>query len=242
MQTIISTNSTGEELIKAKEAINQFLNSCSHSLRGPLKSISGLNLILKQVVTNGTEDPLRYIDMITESVSQLESLLQQFEGFLETSRKQLTLEPVNIGALVDGVLADVKKETSFHDVEVKFVLQQDGHLYSDSAAIRLVLFHLLQNAIIFRDESKSQARVDIQVKVTRSSCSINVCDNGIGIPHEIQPRVFELFYRGSENSKGTGVGLYIVSEVIKKLAGSISVHSKPGVGTNLFLWIPNTGI
>ncbi|HYG03443.1 MAG TPA: HAMP domain-containing sensor histidine kinase [Chryseosolibacter sp.] len=242
MQTIISGNSAGEELIKAKEAINQFLNSCSHSLRGPLKSISGLNLLLKGVVTNGTDDPLMYIDMIAKSVSQLEALLQQFEGFLETSRKQLTLEPVNIDRLVDEVLAEVKKETTFHDVQVKFALQQEGRLYSDASAIKLVLFHLLQNAIVFRDETKFDPRVDIQVRVTKSSCSINVCDNGIGIDHEIQPRVFELFYRGSERSKGTGVGLYIVGEVIKKLSGTISVHSKPGVGTNLFLWIPNTAL
>jgi signal transduction histidine kinase len=67
---------------------------------------------------------------------------------------------------------------------------------------------------------------------------IRIIDNGVGISEEAQKKVFEMFYRAHENSIGTGLGLYICKEIINKLNGKITLHSKRNVGTEIEIIIP----
>ena len=92
--------------------------------------------------------------------------------------------------------------------------------------------------INIRQWSKGKIKIGIQVKVTSSSCSIHIRDNGIGISSSVLPHIFQLFYRGSDKSTGSGVGLYIVKEVIEKMQGTIRVESIEGAGTSFFVTIP----
>jgi signal transduction histidine kinase len=241
-QVIYSQPTLGQELTKAKEVINQFITSCSHSLRGPLKSITGVNLILKQVVQNGNDDPMVYIGMIDDSVNKLECLLTQFEQFLETSKDTFTMEPVRLNELVDEVLANVSASAATTGIDINIQIDAHDCLFTDHHAVRLILLNLLQNAVVFHDDKKVKKSITVVVKVTRACASINVVDNGIGIAADAQAKIYDLFYRGSEKSTGTGVGLYMVQQVLKKLGGSISLHSAEHTGSNFFVWMPNHSI
>jgi signal transduction histidine kinase len=239
-QQVIYTQPTlGQELKKAREVINQFINSCSHSLRGPLKSITGLNTIVKQAVQCGNEDPLKYIELIDQSVNKLESLLMQFEQFLETSKSTFTVEPVRLNDIVNEVLTSVQASGRASGIDIDIQIDAQDSLYTDHSAVRLVLSNLLENAVIFRDDKKANNKISVTIKVTRACASINVVDNGIGIASEAQAKIFDLFYRGSEKSIGSGVGLYLVQQVLKNLGGTISFHSSEDSGSNFFVWMPN---
>jgi signal transduction histidine kinase len=238
-QVIYSQPTLGQELTKAREVINQFINSCSHSLRGPLKSITGLNTIVKQAVKSGNEDPLMYIELIDQSVNKMESLLMQFEQFLETSKSTFTMEPVRLNDIVDEVLANAHASGRTSGIDIDVQINSQDCLYTDHNAVRLVLSNLLENAVIFHDDRKATKKISLVVKVTRACASINIVDNGVGIPTEAQAKIFELFYRGSEKSIGSGVGLYMVQQVLKNLGGSISFHSAEDSGSNFFVWMPN---
>lgn len=229
----------GHELVKAKEVINEFVQSCSHSMRGPLKSISGLVNLLQQSIRNGNEDPQVYLSLISQSVDKMETLLHQLEQFLENSKKDLTYEPVNLKAIIADVLHEVQQEIRYHNINVTVNVEQSGYFYSDSHRFRLILFHLISNAVIFYDEQKESKSLEIDVKATSSSCSFQISDNGIGMAYEIQNKIYELFFRGSDQSTGSGVGLHIVQEVLKKMGGSISVNSVSKQGSNFFVWLPN---
>lgn len=230
------------ELVKAKQIINEFVYSCSHSMRGPLKSMSGLLNLLEQSFQNGKDDPGTYLSLMAESIHKMENLLQQFEEFLENSKKDLTHEPVDIRFTIASVLEEVKPLIDQYNIRVAITVDQVGYFYTDIHRFKLVLFHLISNAIHFHDEQKLSRCVDISVRATQASCNLQVKDNGIGMPFEIHGRIFDLFFRGSERSSGSGVGLHIVHEVLKKMGGSISVSSQPNDGANFFVWLPNMAI
>jgi signal transduction histidine kinase len=79
----------------------------------------------------------------------------------------------------------------------------------------------------------------LQIDMSDTETGIIVKDNGIGISKENQEKIFDMFYRVSENSVGSGLGLYIVKEIVEKLDGKIEVESEPGKGTAFSIHIPN---
>lgn len=231
--------SIGYELVKAKEIINEFIYSCSHSMRAPLKSITGLINLLQKDLNTGKEDPEKYFGLIKQCVGEMETVLKQLEQSLENSRKNLTIEPVDLENLINDVVNEVKKETGSHDITFNVHVEQTGYFYSDINCFRLILYNLISNAVNFSDDLKGQKFVDVLINATKRSCSLHINDNGIGIASESQDKIFQLFYRGSEKSAGSGVGLYVVHEIVKKMGGSISVNSASHAGSNFFVWIPN---
>jgi signal transduction histidine kinase len=228
----------GQELVKAKQIINGFIYSCSHSLRGPLKSISGLVHLLQQGPAS-EEDPREYMKLILQSVGKMECLLQQLEEALENSKKELIIEPVDLNRMVGDVLNQVENESGFHRIKLTVNVDQSVYFYSDATRLQTVLLNLVSNAITFHDTLKDTPFIDIFIKATAASCTLQVIDNGIGMATEVQDRIFELFYRGSDRSTGSGVGLYVAKEVLKKMGGSISVNSEVSHGSNFFVWVPN---
>jgi signal transduction histidine kinase len=231
--------SIGYELVKAKEIINEFIYSCSHSMRGPLKSIVGLINLLHTEIRDGNQEPERYISMILQSVGELETVLKQLEVSLENSKKNFTIEPLELEKMVEDVVAEVRKETGFSDIVVNVHIDQSAYFYTDTNCFRLILLNLITNAVNFSDDLKEQKFIDILISATKRSCSIHINDNGIGIAQEAQEKIFQLFYRGSEKSSGSGVGLYIVHEIVKKMGGSVLVNSSLQAGSNFFVWLPN---
>ena len=83
------------------------------------------------------------------------------------------------------------------------------------------------------------SEVGIFIEVSRDRCDIVVEDNGIGVGAEHGHRIFEMFYRASNQSDGSGLGLYIVKNAIDKLGGSVSVNSEIGKGTRFAIVLPN---
>ncbi|VAW28681.1 hypothetical protein MNBD_BACTEROID06-530, partial [hydrothermal vent metagenome] len=99
--------------------------------------------------------------------------------------------------------------------------------------------NLISNAVKYHNPDSKKSWVKVNVVTTKELIKIKVSDNGIGIDDDKVEKVFDMFYRASENSFGSGLGLYIVKETIEKLGGTITVVSKNNVGTTVSLNIPN---
>ena len=80
--------------------------------------------------------------------------------------------------------------------------------------------------------------IEIAAKRFPDCTRITVSDNGQGIPKEIQKSVFEMFYRGNEESQGTGLGLFIVRSALEKMGGTIELKSEKDEGSTFTLWLP----
>lgn len=236
---VLPVSSVAEfELVKAKNAIEQFIYSCSHTMRGPLKSIAGLVYLLKNSGESPDVDPSYYLQSIESTVIKLEHVLNDLEQFLTNFSKEISTRPVEVKALINDVLDDFGGLINQHQIEVVVTVKQLVPLYTDQSSLRIILSHLISNAIVYQDSEKKNKVVNVYLKANKTTCIVHVKDNGIGMNEEVQSNIFRLFYRGTEKSIGSGVGLYIVNELINKMGGTIAVSSEPGKGSCFFISIP----
>ncbi|WP_160143646.1 sensor histidine kinase [Chryseolinea soli] len=233
------TSLAGLELVKAKGEIEQFIYSCSHTLRAPLKSIAGLVHLLKSSEGNPEIDPRFFLESIEKTCSKMELLLDDFEQFLANSRQRVATHPVDVREILEEVLQDFQVVIEEEHIQVSMNCDQTVPFYTDKNRFRVVLSHLISNAIQFRNNEREKMEVRIHVKVFPSFCTVQVRDNGVGIEDQVRSHIFDLFYRGSMQSTGSGVGLYIVKEVLNKMKGSITVRSTETKGSTFLISIPN---
>lgn len=228
------------ELTKAKSIIDQFVYSCYHTMRGPLKSISGLVYLMKNTPPEDTANTL-YLESIEKTVTKMENLLNGLEQFITYSRQGLSARPVHIENAVREILEDFDDAIRENRIDVVLNIRQAVPFHTDSTQFSMILSHLISNAIMFQDPRKPRHRIRIDAEVSAKRLQLKIADNGIGIQVKILRDIFLLFFRGSERSTGSGVGLYIVKETLKALGGRVSLKSKPRTGSTFSISIPNLG-
>jgi signal transduction histidine kinase len=240
VQHSVTINSVAElELVKAKSAIEQFIYSCSHTMRGPLKSITGLVYLLKTTKESAEFNPKHYLQSIEKTVLKMETVLNDLEQFLTNSKQDMVTHPIDAKEFVSGVLQEFLAPLEEKKINTVVTSNQLESLHIDQNRFRIILNHLISNAIAYQDYKKEEREIRISIKVNSSTCTVQIRDNGIGMLDTVRPNIFQLFYRGSERSSGTGVGLYITKEILNKMGGSITVRSKAGKGSIFSFSIPN---
>jgi signal transduction histidine kinase len=128
---------------------------------------------------------------------------------------------------------------NFH--KIKFDIQVDEHVVidSDETRVKIILNNLLSNAVKFqRFGEERMPLVHIAYWHANGKHHIKVTDNGHGISEEYQDKIFNMFYRANVISDGSGLGLYILKETLKKLQGDVEVKSKEGVGSEFIVSFP----
>ena len=108
--------------------------------------------------------------------------------------------------------------------------------------MRVILNNLISNAIKYRRHDIPLSLIQVNVEVQEDKVLLSVSDNGEGIPDEKLPHIFDMFYRASESSEGSGLGMYIVKNIINKIGGEISLRSKVGEGSTFSVVLPNVPI
>jgi signal transduction histidine kinase len=102
----------------------------------------------------------------------------------------------------------------------------------------MVFNNIISNAVHYRDARKNDSYISINIHVDATKATLRFSDNGIGIHEEYIDKIFKMFFRANADSKGSGLGLYIVKGVLEKLNGTINVQSKLGEGTTFVIEIP----
>jgi signal transduction histidine kinase len=111
--------------------------------------------------------------------------------------------------------------------------------FNDPWRLGEIFRNLISNAIKYRKKDFDNPQINVQIHTTEQQCHIRFSDNGIGIAESELDKIFNMFYRASEQSEGSGIGLYIVKNAVEKLNGRISVSSSLGFGTTFEIWLPN---
>ena len=117
-------------------------------------------------------------------------------------------------------------------------IDQNGLFKSDKRRMAVIFRNLISNALKYYDDSKDEPFLKIEVKSDSQIARILIEDNGIGISKEEQEEVFKMFYRATERSTGSGLGLYIILETVEKLKGTIKMDSEKYKGTSFYIEIP----
>jgi PAS domain S-box-containing protein len=225
-----------EELKIRNTELDNFVYKVSHDLRAPLSSILGLVNLAR--LPGNTDNPMDYIDIIGEKVQALD----HFIGDVLSHSKNLKME-VNIGKVdLKQIIEQTFTELGYLEgaKEVTRCLKVEGiDFFSDFWRISEIFRNLISNAIKYRQLYNDAPEIHIKINVDHLRADISFSDNGIGIDDENLSRIFEMFYRATEQSDGSGIGLYIVKNAVDKLGGQINVASKVGQGTRFNILLPN---
>ena len=224
------------ELLKSNMELDKFVYSVSHDLRAPLSSMLGV-IGISEEDTNEPETK-EHLAMLKASIKKLDLSISDILDYSRNSRLEVNKENIDLRQMLDKITDNLKYKNR-NQVEIKVELNDNAQFVSDKNRVNIILNNLISNAITYQDPKNSDPLVNVKVDMTDTETNIVVKDNGIGISKELQEKIFEMFFRGSESSDGSGLGLYIVKESVEKLKGKIAVKSIPGKGSEFSILIPN---
>ncbi|QSE98525.1 sensor histidine kinase [Fulvivirga lutea] len=219
-----------EELNIRNKEIDQIVYRSYHDLKTPITALEGL-LSLIEVDTEGRDE---YLAKSKASIVEMKHLLRMLARYSSNLVEVVKYSRLNFKEIWEEVLDDLERSVGYNVVKITFN-QPNEEIISDVDRIKLLLYNVVKNAIDFRSE---RGRVDVTISVKHTMLKIQVADNGIGIPAEVQPNVFDMFYRGSSKSKGSGLGLYLCKRTVEILGGKISLFSSVNVGTTVTMELP----
>lgn len=226
-----------EELKKINEELDRFVYSASHDLRAPLTSLLGLiNIAQADRYINGIDE---HLELMKKSVLKLDSFIIDIINYSRNARLDIEVGEVDLNALVVETIDNLQYVAMAEKIEKRVQIVQKYPLYSDSKRISILLNNLVSNAIRYHNVILSNPYIEIKGKVTKEKVRLDIIDNGKGIGKQYLNNIFAMFYRASDDSKGSGLGLYIVKETVTKLNGKISVTSEIGQGSTFSIVIPN---
>ncbi len=225
-----------EELEKTNFELDRFVYSVSHDLRAPLSSILGLINVAE--MEKGAEMP--FLSMIRGRINHLDRFIKDILNYSRNSRTELQLERVDFVRLVEEVKTNLMLIDGYDQLTVDLKWNNNSTFYSDPTRLAIIFNNLLSNSIKFQDYTKQDCTLQITITTNKGQAVISFVDNGIGIETAHIDKIFDMFYRGTERSKGSGLGLYIVKEAVAKLRGTIKVVSRFGEFTSIEIIIPNT--
>jgi len=222
-----------DQLRKRNAELDRLVYSASHDLRAPITSVKGLLTVIRMDRSEANFE--RCIALVNRSMDRLDKVIHEIVDFFRNARSDVKDTPVDIAQLIDNVLELVSGEPGFEEMD--FVVQcPDVVILSDVKRLELVFKNLIANAIQFRRRD-GEPKVTVEVLVS-DYLTFTVSDNGPGIPDALHERIFDMFFRGSDLSSGSGMGLYIVKEVVATLRGSISLTSVIGNGATFTVRVP----
>lgn len=224
------------ELQKANDELDRFVYSASHDMRAPLSTLLGLIEIAK--ISNKPEEIPQYFDMMTNRIHDMEGFIREVTDYSRNTRLEVNIEQVNIRNTFLNIQESFDFLTKESSVTVELNLPKNLVIETDPTRLKVVLNNLFVNAIKYFDSRKENRYVRVSSEEKDGWCIINVEDNGIGIPEQYHAKIFDMFFRASANTNGSGLGLYIVKETLNKLNGSIVFESSPTKGSKFTVELP----
>ncbi len=228
-----------EELKRLNETKDRLFSIIGHDLKSPFNNILGFADMLNENYENLSAEKIKeYLSYIRISTGQAFAL---FENLLEWSRAQSSKihpypNPFDINKLIDKNLALLSAQARQKEINIVANLSNETILNADANMISTVLRNIISNAIKF---TKLKGEILIEKIVERNKVTILIKDNGIGMPTEINDKLFKIneniSRKGTSGEKGTGLGLLLCKDFMEKNNGEITYKSEEGVGTTFFL-------
>lgn len=222
--------------IEEHRQLERFMSIASHELRNPLSSIQ-LNAELLGATLKNSPDTghMRMIHSIRDQVHVQNRMISDFLDISKITKGKLSFahEPVEVRALLTEAVQHVGALTGRTYI---CSARTDCVVWGDRDRLYQVFFNLLQNAAKY---SSHPSKIRVTLSPTKGTCKVSVKDYGIGIKSADQKRIFQDFFQANEKmSEGLGIGLFLVSIIIRAHHGTIDVESTPGNGSTFTVSLP----
>ena len=225
------------------ELKSEFVATVSHELRTPLSAIYGCAQTLRRSdVELGGDTEHRLLEVIASECERLTRIVGDIllANQLDAGRMRLVQEEIEVDVLVREVVEQMR--ASLDGAAIELAIESPGRLepvVCDGDKLRQILLNLVDNAVKYSPEG---GRVELRVEPRDGGLRFEVSDQGLGIAHGEQQRIFGKFYRVDPNLTrgvgGTGLGLYICRELARRMDGRVSVSSREGEGSTFVVDLP----
>jgi len=232
-----------ERLAEASRMKSEFINIVSHQLRSPITNIKWItDFLTSKDVEMTSEKKEEYFGHLKDNTARMVELVDELlivsrieQGSFPVKRREASLEN-----LIKEVINRSKAFAEASNIKLKFRYQKDlPKGFFDITLIRLVIENLIDNAIRY---TKGEGEVEIWLEKRNNFLYFRIKDSGVGIPKADQKYIFQKFFRSEnilkEQTRGSGLGLYIAKSVIDVSKGKIWFKSEEGRGTNFYFTLP----
>lgn len=231
------------ELARSNAAKDEFLNVVSHELKTPLSSMKGMAQLLHRQLEREGSDKLRNLQLIERSIHRMEMLVKDLLdiSLIESGQLVLRCQQYDLRRLCQDSIDEFKAGTHLTPSLTLEVPDEPVEAEVDVDRISQVLLNLLSNAYKY---SPPGSPITMRVERVEDECIISLRDQGVGIPAELQPHIFDRFYRvpstevQTGSSVGLGLGLYISHKIVEQHGGRIEVQSAPEEGSTFSIVLP----
>jgi len=229
---------------KIENMQREFVANVSHELKTPLTSIKSYTETLLEGALYETDVAKQFLSVVESEADRMSRLVRDLLQLsrLENKREKWNKVESNLTEVLYGAVLKMQINAKGKHQYLNCLFKKENiNVFIDKDSIEQVLLNILSNAIKYTHEN---GRIDIDIEKTEYEAKIIIKDNGIGIPEEDLPRLFERFYRvdkaRSRALGGTGLGLSIAKQIMKEHGGDIIIQSKEGKGTIVGIIFPLT--
>jgi len=226
-----------EELSERNFELDQLMYKTSHDLRSPLSSIMGLVNLANLDKESANRD--QYLEKIEGRIKKLDEFIRSMLNYARVNRAEIAMGTIDLKGMANTCIRELDHLENFKSIDSTITIHGESIPFrSDELRVRIIFSNIISNAYkYYNSETKSYLR--IRIDVNPLVAKIEFRDNGIGIRQEHIDKIFNMFYRATERSQGSGLGMYIVKQAVEKLGGTIRLKSKYGTGTVIKITLPN---
>lgn len=226
-----------EELKQTNQELDLFVYRASHDFRGPLATLMGL----VQAAALDTQDPqiLFYFQKVEYTAYKLSRMLSKLLMVNALSHRDTEFSELSLKSILVQALQELPPTLASEQFEIEEHFSENLYFFSDEYFLRIILYNLIENTMVFRNPSANKSTLHIQAVPQGQHLQLVFEQEG-GLPVEaaVRARLFEMFFRGSEKSQGNGLGLYIVKKSVEKLGGEIQVETVSQGGLRFLIQLP----
>ena len=226
-----------EELVKINAELDRFVYSASHDLRAPIASVLGLIEVMK--MEDKPDMIHNYLEKQKKALKKMDDFIQEIVHFSRNGRLDVMCEDVDLKFLVEEIFEQYSYLENAQLIDKRITINGNEVFRSDRQRLNVIFSNLISNSLKYSDTTKTNPYLHVHIDITKESAVVIIEDNGEGIPEEYKEKIYDMFFRATVNSSGSGIGLYIVKEVINKLNGEMEFSSDFDLGTCFRITIPN---
>jgi len=222
-----------EKLVADHETL---LDSISHDIKNPLTTLLASIELLKRASNENPKHVPSLLQIVENSIRSMQGVITDLTETRKSGHKYKSEEEL---LSFEHILEDVRLTLSADILESGAIIKKKinvSQITFSRRKLRSILYNLLNNAIKFRSPDR-KPEIFINTECENDFVVITVKDNGIGIAPEKKDLIFSKYFRVEHKIEGTGVGLYLVSEIIKNAGGKILMESEPGIGTEFKIYL-----
>ncbi len=221
-----------ESLLRINADLDNFINTASHDLLGPLSNIE-LSIGIMNEVKVIDPELNKFLDIINSSVKKFRSLISEIATIAKIESEMKSMEMVDIQEVLNNIEWSLEDKIKATGAVINRALQVKEIMFSKKN-LRSILYNLISNAIKFK--SDQQPVINISIIKKGNNIVLSVTDNGIGIAQKNRNKIFDMYGRLQQEVEGHGIGLYLAKKIVDAAGGNIVVESERGKGSTFTIY------